>query len=510
MKKMKTTKILSLLAAVVFLSSGVQYVLATSAQSASGWAWGGTQGPTGAADAYQGMGWISFNDITTGSGGGSYGVDIPASDGALSGYAWSDIYGWISFNGADLAGCVPALDQATRSGNNITGGARILSIRDAGANAGGFDGCMSLSGAATNGNPYGVTISAGNTVEGYAWSSDLGYINFGGGGGGGVSINPLVASDLAPQNMIISAAPYTVGAPINLTATFANNGTVDTPSGFDNNFSYSTDGGASWTEITSFPHGPLAAGDTGSDSGTYTPTAAGNLLLQHCVDSNMVNVYGEINEGALEVNNCQQLPVIMVTALTPVTMTVASCSIPVGADECTTAETTWTFNDTTPLYSIVNDSTGVTIGTTVSGTNVPTTLQHGPNNIEAYNNTNNLVGSYTVTPGCVASAEWSSITSLCEPTPVPTVTPAQGLILYDDSTTVSITNTSANPLTCDIYGATVAPHMGENILPGVTFTLLTKNIKAKQQVLVECVDGTTGLTSTNTFYIEVLPKIQEV
>jgi hypothetical protein len=122
------------------------------------------------------MGWISMNSLSDGSGV-SYGVNVPAS-GALSGYAWSEHYGWISFNGSDLSGCSPALSQASRSGSSITGGARIIAIRDAGVQAGGFDGCISLSGGG-----YGVTINGSSfpyTLSGYAWSSDLGWINFSG------------------------------------------------------------------------------------------------------------------------------------------------------------------------------------------------------------------------------------------------------------------------------------------------------------------------------------------
>ena len=152
-------------------------------ETGSGWLWGGgvTTNPVG----YDGAGWASMNDTNSGSGGGTYGVNIPAS-GDLSGYAWNEHYGWISFNGADLAGCAPALSQATRTGNNIAGGARILSIRDAGANAGGFDGCISLSGTATNGSPYGVAVS-GTTLGGYAWSSDLGWIDMSGASVGGAT-----------------------------------------------------------------------------------------------------------------------------------------------------------------------------------------------------------------------------------------------------------------------------------------------------------------------------------
>lgn len=196
----------------------IRSVSAGSGDNVFGFAWGGnevadTNGAAvpnnGVLDGDEsGLGWISFNDTDTkpfcdadsnnfidvACGGNNtttvwrnYGVSIPAS-GDLSGYAWSEHYGWISFNGADLAGCAPALSQATRTGSSITGGARILSIKTAmtTGNAGGFDGCISLSGVATDGSPYGVAV-AGTNLSGYAWSSDLGWIDMSGASVGGAT-----------------------------------------------------------------------------------------------------------------------------------------------------------------------------------------------------------------------------------------------------------------------------------------------------------------------------------
>lgn len=166
--------------------------------SSRGFLWGG--GVTVNPSNYGGMGWMSLNsvDCDTNDNGtidaseaaahsgcpigstGSYGVNIPNFGGALSGYAWSDGYGWISFNPADLDGCFPNLLPATRTGGSVSGGARIVSIHDAVTigDAGGYDGCISLSGTATDGSPYGVSV-AGTGFAGYAWSSDLGWIDFG-------------------------------------------------------------------------------------------------------------------------------------------------------------------------------------------------------------------------------------------------------------------------------------------------------------------------------------------
>jgi hypothetical protein len=163
-KSTRTFKAL-LLTLVIVGSSYAFYAYAGAGENTRGFAWGGTDSVDG---AYNGLGWISMNSISDGSAT-SYGVNIPLINGPLSGYA----------------GCAPALTQATRSGSSITGGARIIAIRDAviAGNAGGYDGCISLGGTATDGTPYGLTISGSASplsVNGNIWSSDLGYVSFSG------------------------------------------------------------------------------------------------------------------------------------------------------------------------------------------------------------------------------------------------------------------------------------------------------------------------------------------
>lgn len=166
----------------LFWNTLVPQAEAGTGENTSGFAWGGGAGTNG--PGYDGMGWISFNNTSDGSST-NYGVMIPLINGAVSGYAWSEHYGYISFNASDLSGCNPVLTGAARTGNTLTGGARIIAIRDGmlAGNAGGFDGCISLSGAG-----YGVTIAL-NVLSGSAWSSDLGWINF-----SGVNITPSIPS----------------------------------------------------------------------------------------------------------------------------------------------------------------------------------------------------------------------------------------------------------------------------------------------------------------------------
>ena len=92
------------------------------------------------------FGWISFNNVTDGSGF-SYGVTINPS-GHLSGYAWAGngktegatpmVLGWLSFNRADTgappsndpnvvgAGCSGCIARVNQADGNILGWARFI------------------------------------------------------------------------------------------------------------------------------------------------------------------------------------------------------------------------------------------------------------------------------------------------------------------------------------------------------------------------------------------------
>lgn len=139
-------------------------VFAGPEHNVSGWAWS------------ENIGWVSFNSSDSGAGGGAdYGVNIDESTGVMSGYAWSENIGWISFNAADLASCPSGaceakVDTACAGGNcEVSGWARVL------ANGGGWTGFVSLRGA-----DYGVYIDpATKDFHGWAWSDMvLGWLSF--------------------------------------------------------------------------------------------------------------------------------------------------------------------------------------------------------------------------------------------------------------------------------------------------------------------------------------------
>ncbi|HXF43987.1 MAG TPA: hypothetical protein VNK70_00765 [Candidatus Paceibacterota bacterium] len=123
-----------------------------------------------------GAGWIKFNsEPIPGSNlqasTVNYGVYVHR-DGKISGAAWSSVYGWLSFNEADLAGCpsgpcVATMDLPTGA---VSGWAKFL----------GIDQWVHLRGTAGDGTPYGVSFNpTTGEFSGQAWGSDLvGWINF--------------------------------------------------------------------------------------------------------------------------------------------------------------------------------------------------------------------------------------------------------------------------------------------------------------------------------------------
>lgn len=146
-----------LLSAFLIFGVGAFFAFAGSTDNLSGWAWS------------ENIGWISFNCTNTNCGVIDYGVNIDPT-GNLSGYAWSEQIGWISFNSADTTGCPsspcsPTLNKGT---GRLEGWAKALV-----ADGNGWDGWIHLSG--TN---YAATVQ-GCHYDGYAWGSDtVGWIHF--------------------------------------------------------------------------------------------------------------------------------------------------------------------------------------------------------------------------------------------------------------------------------------------------------------------------------------------
>lgn len=129
----------------------------TPAITVSGYAWSNN------------IGWISFNCSNSSTCGTvNYGLTADYNTGLMSGYAWSANAGWISFNTADLTGCPSGTCEARVAGGltgvfpkAVSGWAKILSSGS----------WMHLTGTALDTSAYGVTLAADKTLSGYSWDS---------------------------------------------------------------------------------------------------------------------------------------------------------------------------------------------------------------------------------------------------------------------------------------------------------------------------------------------------
>ena len=143
------------------------------------------------------IGWISFNCTNTSTCGTSdYGVNASTVNGNMSGYAWSDNIGWISFNetvGCPEGGCTTQPNVSKTTGA-ITGWAKAPSA------TGGWDGWIKLGGSWAS-----SAIFSGTAASGYSWGSDVvGWVSWSGSGYGVVSSNNL--TNQLPTTAISSPA----------------------------------------------------------------------------------------------------------------------------------------------------------------------------------------------------------------------------------------------------------------------------------------------------------------
>lgn len=208
-------------------SRNVQNVSASDAPLSylSGYAWSDT------------IGWISFTPATS---GGGY-IEVKG-DGSIVGLAWSDNVGWIQLG--DLAtSSMPASPKvnATLKNGKLIGWVRACAGTLTGdcasteAYPGGWDGWISLSGNANNGNSYGVSLlDAGSSfgwLQNYAWGSDiLGWISF----KGILSDNSTYGVEVVGENCGVDNSTIARVAPINAGNSWNDprlqNGTLDASS----------------------------------------------------------------------------------------------------------------------------------------------------------------------------------------------------------------------------------------------------------------------------------------
>jgi VCBS repeat-containing protein len=270
---------LILLVAAGLVAAGL-IAQAGSGDNTTGWLWGGSDDGAGNAS---GLGWISMNNTNPGADGSvSYGVTIPTGGGNVTGYAWSENLGWINF---DPVGPYPASPNysAKRVGDNLEGWARIVYIKEALAqgNSGGWEGWIKL-----KGSNYGVSIDPSTgALSGYAWSDELGWIDFSG-----------ATTEASPPSF-----NYSLSNSGNITVTQGDTGsntiTVTLLSGTTQIVTLSVSGlpagaSASWPVGKSCSptcNKELSINSGTADDGTYTITVTGSPLSKTTVFDLIIN-----------------------------------------------------------------------------------------------------------------------------------------------------------------------------------------------------------------------------
>lgn len=190
----------------LFFAVFVSDARAGASDNVSGWAWS------------ENVGWISFNctnDSTCGTV--NYGVNVRQDD-YLEGYAWTETVGWISFNLADTVS-PPAqynysgqgfLAQLQGGTNQLRGWMKALATDPT------WDGWMKLYKHPSDGGPdYGVTLNESTgELEGWAWGGDVfGWISFnclnqGSCGTSNYAVHANVNTAPTVSNLVVSLGNY--------------------------------------------------------------------------------------------------------------------------------------------------------------------------------------------------------------------------------------------------------------------------------------------------------------
>jgi hypothetical protein len=118
------------------------------------------------------IGWISFKD-------GSSPVKVKP-DGSLTGYAWSENIGWVQFGGLSSFPNASYGTNAKLEGDKILGWARAVAGMS-GQNRGGWDGWIALNNVKISSILPANPFSPSGCANGCAWGSDvIGWVDFSG------------------------------------------------------------------------------------------------------------------------------------------------------------------------------------------------------------------------------------------------------------------------------------------------------------------------------------------
>ncbi len=294
---------------------------------------------------------------------------------------------------------------------------------------------------------------------------------------------------------------FSLGTAIPLTGIVTNIGNVSVGS-FSNNFSYWN--GSSWMNINPYlTHPSLAAGGSqATDSGSYTPTQSGTLLLQYCVDS-----YDDIPDESNE-SNCTQVSVNVTNTQSQADLTGYDCTIPLSGSDCNGTFTWDIQNSSNP--NVKNLTTNTQYSNSATGNNVSRTLQYGSNVIVARSDST-VLKSIEVSANCIAGTTWNNGTCevFVEP-PQISIEANPNIIRANQTTPVIVKITAGYNLQCTLGGVTTNPITFTHIASSQeqTYNNTTRLLTSAQVVQVSCTDGTN--VTTRQARIEMIGTIQEI
>lgn len=312
-------KLIPLLAVSLFLllaSFGTSLALGGNV---SGFAWGAVdENADGNYDPNEGgIGWLSFSHLVDfpSSSNNFYQVSLDSTTGDLSGQAWTNHIGYVSFDAGCPSGVTGTCSAKVTNfqNGNVEGWARACKVFQTGCSGvtkpingtelGGWDGWIEMSGINhesgffdITGNPIPATIR-GVTLDvitgdfsGFAWGgnatdghNDIGWISFGEGlstGGGTTTGCPNVSSACPPPTITFLAAPSTItpGQTVNLTWQTSNvvNGCTVLTEVFDETSALVSTSNTAWSDYT--PTQPDLTNTNGTHDVLQSGVSAGYII----------------------------------------------------------------------------------------------------------------------------------------------------------------------------------------------------------------------------------------
>ncbi len=321
---------------------------------------------------------------------------------------------------------------------------------------------------------YKVSIDADGDVSGYAWSNNVGWIKF-----GGLSSFPSQGGTYAGNARVVGSFPnYTFegwaracAGTDNPTASEAKNCSVMTLNDNSGNW----DGWISLRKTTATAYSVRLDRTTGMASNSYA--------------------WGSTVVGWIDMSSVTFVPLSS-------SLSGTACQIPLAGSSCI-GRLTWTIHSSAPSPSIYNVRTSSNVSTNYSGTNQTVTLNQGSTEFTARTGTTELQ-SVTLTPTCVAGTSWNG--TVCG-TPPPVITITADRSMVRNGGTAQLTWTiNRNPL--DDGSCTVAG-------PGISQTGVTTNGSQTSAALsgtsnfdFSCT-GTYGTVSARAT-VEVVPVVTEI